>query len=124
MENDMKQSIYLDFFGLPGSGKTTIANVLVYELKKRGYTIQNNIGKINNEYNVVSRLLTKIINFITFTFKNFSYMKELFLFIRRIDFNNRVEILKQLINIGFVLTNVNNHKNEDFIIADQGVAQA
>lgn len=48
----MKRSISLDvslYFGLPGSGKTTILTALAYKYSKMGFTVYSNIPlKINN----------------------------------------------------------------------------
>lgn len=124
MGKDLKRGILVDFFGLPGSGKTTIARLLVNELNEKGYEIQENIYYINNECSSLKRMVIKTFNTITFTIKNFSYICDLFSMFNKGTSRNIREVIKQWVNVCFVLTNVNQTNQKDFVIADQGIVQA
>ncbi|WP_449536929.1 hypothetical protein [Ferdinandcohnia sp. Marseille-Q9671] len=124
MENDLKHGIIVDFFGLPGSGKTTIAHLLANKLNENGYEIQENIYYMNNEYSSLKRIVIKTVNTITFTIKNFAYLCDLFSMFSGVTIRNYHEVIKQWVNVCFVLTNVNQTNKKDFVIADQGIIQA
>lgn len=125
MKNNSSSEFILDFFGLPGSGKTTIAHMIACQLKENGYKTQENIYHINNEYSLVRRILVKVFYTITFTLKNFIYMIQLFLMLeKKSAFINWKGLIKQWVNVCFVLTAINKKNNSHFIIADQGIVQA
>lgn len=124
MEDNLKRGVIVDFFGLPGSGKSTMAHILANKLNENGYEIQEKIYCINNEYNSWKRMSIKILNTITFTIRNFSFMCELFSMFGKGAFRNYRELIKQWINVCFVLTSINQTTQKDFVIADQGIVQA
>ncbi|MEN6460260.1 MAG: hypothetical protein ABFC94_02675 [Syntrophomonas sp.] len=126
MENHIKQGIIIEFFGLPGSGKTTLANMFADKLEQSGYSIQKSIYRINNECNTIARLLIKTYTTLCFTLNNFPFIYNLFSFIyeEKNIFRNLKDIIKQWINICFVLNYINKGNETDIVIADQGVIQA
>jgi len=124
MESNLEREYILDFFGLPGSGKTTIAHMIARKLNEDGYKIQESTYFINNEYSLGKRILVKTLYTFNFTIKHFSFMCELFFMLEKGAFKSWKEAVKQWVNICFVLTVLNKKNNNQYIIADQGIVQA
>ncbi|MFW6017078.1 MAG: AAA family ATPase [bacterium] len=124
MNYNSKNTIIIDFFGLPGSGKTTIAHMLAKKLDNSGYDVQENIYIINNLFSSRKRMVLKFLCMIKYSIKNLFFLYEIFSIIGNDTFKNYREALKQWINICFILTNINKKNNSNFIIADQGIVQA
>lgn len=40
MENNLNKIIHIEFYGLPGCGKSTISHIIAQELRTRGYVVQ------------------------------------------------------------------------------------
>lgn len=124
MESNLNQTIIIDLFGFPGSGKTTIVKALINEMKIKGYEVQSNIYEINNKKNSFVRSIGKLSNAFSYTLKNFRFIYDLFKSLGEKPFKNINEGIKQWINICFVLTQLNVTDYYDFVVADQGIVQA
>lgn len=124
MENSLRRGIIIDFFGMPGSGKTTIAHMLAGRLEEIGCEIEEPIYLVNNEYSSSRRSLTKIWATLCFTTGHFSYLYRLFSLLGRGAFQNLRKAAKQWVNVCFVLASFNAGRPIDFLIADQGIIQA
>lgn len=124
MESNLNEVVILDLFGLPGSGKTTISKSMSLNKKQYGYKIQDNIYKINNNYGAFRRMFIKLLNTFSYTIKNLFFLIDLFSLVGKDSFTSNKELIKQWINICFVLSNINKSRGKDIIIADQGIVQA
>lgn len=124
MENHIKPGMAVDFFGLPGSGKTTIAHRLARVLEANGYEVQETIYRVNNESNSMRRIGVKMWAALCFSITHYSYMHDLFALLGKGSFLTVSEAIKQWVNVCFVITNINKGQPQDINIADQGIAQA
>lgn len=124
MEDNMRKTVIIDFFGPPGSGKSTVVRILAGKLRNQNYKIQDNISKINNDFTSIKRIAIKSINTVTFTSKNLFFLLRIFSMLDKYSYLNLREMIKQWINICFVLTQINRSEQSDIILADQGLIQA
>ncbi len=123
MEDSLNKGIIIDFFGLPGSGKTTIADRLVATLQKRGFKTIQPIHDVNLGYGSLRRIITKIMASTVYSLSHPQFMYELFANLERGCFRGTGEAVKLWINTGFVLYFMTRAKSCDFLVADQGIAQ-
>lgn len=124
MEHIVRQGVILDFYGLPGSGKTTSAHMLADALRGKGYKIIEPIYEINIRYSTKRRIFAKTIATFSFSLTNFRFVYNLFERLPRGCFNSVGEAVGQWVNICFVLHIMTKSQDYDFLIADQGVVQA
>lgn len=99
MENHI---IHVEFFGLPGSGKTTISHQLADRLRMNGFTIFEPTYSLAFKRLLFFRKLYQFIQLIRFIIKNPKAYK----FLTEIIENNkcnRIEKLNQLFNVAYKL---------------------
>lgn len=125
MENNIKvREGIIEFYGIPGSGKTTLMKEMAMMLESDGYSVQKKIYEINNEYSNLIRMCIKSLSTLLFTFNNFRFMCFFFSNVKIRGINKFIEIFKQWINISFVLTFMNRSNDCDYVLVDQGIIQA
>ena len=65
MENNIKENgLVLDFFGIPGCGKSTVSHLLAEELRKKGTIISEPSYDTDHNLSPVSRKSIKLVGFI------------------------------------------------------------
>lgn len=125
MVNNLKRAMSIDFFGMPGSGKTTIAHQVVAELKNRGYSVNDYPIYIGNSASSMVRMLTKLKATVVFSIFHFSFIFNFFRDLEKNQFNSITEACKQWVNICYIIMEYKKISAKyDFIIFDQGIAQA
>lgn len=114
----------LDFYGLPGSGKSTISHSLAMSLRKKGYSVLEPSWKLDMDTNKILRQVKKIMLSFLYYFKDKTIIKKTTEFIGNNDLN-LVQKMKLYINILYTMQYVTNNKNKyDYMILDEGVIQA
>lgn len=124
MGNNMKRGIFIDFFGMPGSGKTTIAHNLAINLRYGRYQVVEPTFLTDTVYSTPLRLLYKVLCSIKFTLFHPVYLYQLFSMLEKGAFLGVGEAVKQWINICFTLVSLNKGLDKDYVISDEGIIQA
>lgn len=114
----------IDFYGAPGSGKTTVSRMVSKKLADEGYKVDEHIFQVNNEYHPVNRIFIKGLTAVGYTLKNFAFIKEIFSLAQLHTFSSRKIAVKQWVNVCFVMSSLARRRNQDIIIAEQGLTQA
>lgn len=114
----------IDFFGAPGSGKTTVSRMVSKKLADEGYKVDEHIFQVNNEYNPLARILIKGMTAMGYTLKNFSFIKDIFSLAQVHTFSSWKTAVKQWVNVCFVMASLSRKRDQDIIIAEQGLTQA
>lgn len=110
----------IDFIGIPGSGKSTVSHLLAIELRKQGYSVaEPNYDLVSGNMRRTKKIL-KTIAIVLGEPREFKLILNLVL--SKCD--NIVRMIIHIINIAIKLHAVNNSKNCEYIIFDQGIHQA
>lgn len=122
MENNIINPIILDFFGMPGSGKSTVARELHQKLSQCGYNVKNLSYCIDNSC-VIKRLCIKFLYSLVYTLCHPFFVRKLTRIISINDMGGFKEAVKQLVNITYKMYFLNNLEGYDYIILDEGICQ-
>lgn len=116
MESNKPKSIIIEFNGLPGSGKTTVANILKRKLnEKYGFEVWNHYERKPWHRNVYSILLCPRYYKLILSIKSYSK-----LFLKKRAFGRRLKIA----NFVREYRNFLSDNNRSVLLIDQGIIQA
>lgn len=123
MEKNVK-TVVLDFYGLPGSGKTTLSHKIAEKLSYSSNTIAEPSYNYDHKLNPLCRKLKKLFDSFCFSITNF----KCFVAIVNIVRNNTtlgIGCFSDIINITTKVAMISRYQNKrDYIVFDEGIAQA
>lgn len=124
MESDLKP-VVLDFYGLPGSGKSTISHQFVLEEKKKGKRVVEPTYVLDHKKRPFSRKIYKFITLlILFIFKHHLY-SEIKSLVQKNGYTKKNGMFNQITNIGLKIHFYKKYLNKvDLLVFDEGFAQA
>ena len=99
IKKEVGNPIHIEFYGLPGCGKSTVSHCLAEKLRAEGYKVFEPTYEMDHELNPIARRITKLIftiRFAIFYHKNFVSIKTM---IRKNGYTKKCEIIGQLVNI-------------------------
>lgn len=123
MVSEANKPLVIDFFGPPGSGKTTISHLLGQKLSQQGYRVDESIYQVNSK---ISHAMRKVIKFGTaswYTIRERAFVRDFFGSLDKKTFRNWHEALTHWLNFCFALHFLTRKSNHDIVIAEQGLAQ-
>ena len=113
--------IVLDFFGLPGSGKSTISHELAILLKEEGFIVSEPSYDLDHTYSKYVRMIKKLIFATLWIILHFDVSRIL------VGYLLKKQCLKQsisnIVNIGYKRMYIELNKKTDILIFDEGLAQ-
>ena len=122
MGSDLKNSVILEFYGLPGCGKSSVSHIVADELTKRGRSVEEPTYKIDHNESHFVRKLKKTGCLIRYFFGSPKSCRILTKLVRKNGykgasaFSNSANIAQKLLIYG--------RTNRDFVIFDQGLTQS
>lgn len=113
----------IDFYGIPGCGKSTVSHLLADLYRKNGKSVSEPTYELDHDNNVYARKIKKMS--ITMIW-SLLHLKKLYSIYRILSNNNLPfgELLNEMMGIIVKAHYVENNKNHDYVIYDEGVTQA
>lgn len=122
MENNIN-SLHIEFYGLPGSGKSTISHELSLYLRKKGYKVEEPSYTIDNKDKKVMRYLKKMFYAVLLMIVDYRQYR----FLKRLLKENSykgIKNTKQLFNIAYKEYIYLHPKAQTIYVWDQGMLQS
>lgn len=120
---DIKENtIFLEFYGLPGCGKSTVSHLVAEELRKQGKKVIEPTYDTDHRYSPSVRKGIKLLKFIRYVMLNPRKYKELSELITANEYGG-TDVLSQAANIAPKLWEYD-HAKADYIIFDEGLTQS
>lgn len=112
----------IDFYGIPGCGKSTASHLLADLYRKKGKSVSEPTYKLDHDNNVYTRKLKKLL--ITMIW-SLLHPRKLYSIYRILANNNLSfsELLSEMMSIIVKAHYVENKKNHDYVIYDEGLTQ-
>ncbi len=124
MENDIKYPLHLEFYGLPGCGKSTISHLLSNNLKILGYKIVEPSYEIDHVRGgkLVRRIykIKMLVSLILFHHACFSSIVDI---VKSNGYKGK-DFVSQVVNVAQKISIYNSKISDDIVIWDQGLVQA
>ena len=123
MENHIRKPLFVEFYGLPGCGKSTISHRVASKLRDEGYRVDEPSYDIDRNCSPFVRKLNKLsIYFNWFLFHNNTFNK-----VNAIAKNNGYSGIAKIEQVSNVLQKISVYRKSEqnrMVIWDQGLAQA
>lgn len=117
----MQTIVVIEFTGLPGSGKTTIANKLIDQFGDEVHVKRGTFDHLGSVQRVSYKLIYAFITFFIFPKDSFHVLKKLFA-----NHKNKIDVVRDGLNILYLMARYHKAKKEigSIYIFDQGLIQA
>lgn len=115
-------TVYIEFFGLPGCGKSTISHKVASVLRRQGNKVIEPTYYIDHNYPRVIRKIIKLSQLLFLLIKLPKKSLQLKQLVKENGYTGS-DILKQMSNIAYKI-NVYNLARADYILFDEGVLQS
>ena len=121
----MKQPIYIEFYGMPGCGKTTVSHILADNLRAQGYTVSEPNYELVHGYSASGRKLKKMLQTLRYLAAHIHQTRILIALIRRNGYCSLRARTAQIINLTQKLCVYNSGiQGSKAVVWDQGLIQA
>jgi deoxyadenosine/deoxycytidine kinase len=120
-----KNPRFIEFMGLPGSGKTTLSHRAAEILREKGTTVLEPTYLINNEMRTIQRYLIKSWYSIKLAWLRPAWALDWLLFIVQSRQKTLQNFVLMIVNCFFILEIYRHHsRSNDICFLDQGICQA
>lgn len=113
----------IDLYGLPGSGKSTISHLAADILREEGYTVKEPSWKLDMASSGMSRRIQKVFLSLQYAIMNPAQNLALTKILKTVK-NSETSFFKMWINFAYTLCSIKRVKDADYVILDEGIAQA
>lgn len=125
MESDLiHKRLHLEFYGLPGCGKTTVSELVAQWLEADGYEVLRASAKIVTDVNPVIRKVIKLKKSLFYYILNPKIFKKVKELVVQNGYIGMKEQSKQLVNVAQKLWYYNQRSAKAIYIWDEGLTQA
>ena len=123
MGSDIKDNtVFLEFYGLPGSGKSTLSHLLAEELRKQGKKVIEPTYESDHLYSSSKRRLVKILQLMRYAAIHPKNYKKLIQLVKANGYCGS-EVISQAANIAPKLWEYEK-ADTDYVIFDEGITQS
>lgn len=123
MEHSLKRPLFVEFYGLPGCGKSTISHLVASKLRDMGYRVDEPSYDIDRNYSPFFRKIKKLsVYFYWLVFHNIVFQR-----VNAIVGNNGYTDIAKIEQISNVLQKISVYRKSEqnrVVIWDQGLVQA
>ncbi len=122
METDLRKTQIVEFYGIPGSGKSAVSHLAAEELRKLGYSVEEPTYTADHGYSGAGRKLHKAFLAAKYAVRHPGCFSR----IRSLAVENGYsgsELMSQLINILYKICFYDIRKS-DYIVFDEGLIQS
>lgn len=122
MEDSLKKSLFVEFYGLPGSGKSTLSHIVAERLRREGHAVDEPSYMTDHQHPLPKRVKKMAVGGYWFAFHHAQYCC-----IRNIVHQNGytgMEAFVQIVNVIQKMRIYNSRKAYEIVIMDQGLIQA
>lgn len=123
MEDNIKKVTVLDFFGLPGCGKSTVSHLLAEKLREKGYKVFEPSYGLDHNLSCNKRKLVKLGQYISYSLIHPVKSCKVSKLVKNSGYGEFSQVLSQRINITTKLVALKK-TGLDYIIFDEGFGQA
>lgn len=123
MEANLKAPIVLEFYGLPGCGKSTISHKLADDLRSKGLSVWEPSYEIDRKYGKTMRKVVKFAKLASFAICNHRAYKGVCGLVEANGCQG-LSALQQLSNIAYKIGSYETVGRYDVMIWDEGLVQA
>lgn len=118
------KTVILDFYGLPGSGKTTLSHEIAEKLSCSHSTIAEPSYDYDHKLNPLCRKLKKFFDSFFFGVTHFKHFAAIVSIVKN-NTASGAELFSDIINITTKIAMISRYqKKRDYIVFDEGIAQA
>ena len=116
-------NIHLEFYGLPGCGKTTISALVAKHIEISGHIVKCASAETGSEVNPLIRRVIKLRRTISYYFRHRKNCKAIKEIVRQNGYVGKRESVKQYVNVVQKLYYYSDDKNDCVFIWDEGLTQ-
>lgn len=117
--------IILDYYGIPGSGKTTKSHEKANDCRKKGMTIVEPSYDLDHRHNVMARKLYKLLMTAHIFFSHHNTFSKIQKIVKENGYKSFYDQLRHIANIASKLFVIDKYRQTtDCLIFDEGLAQA
>ena len=125
MENNLKKTVVLDYYGIPGSGKSTTSHALAEKYREEGKSVIEPSYDYDHHGSCITRKLKKISATIQFGMKSPGRFLSVYRLVKLNGYTRTSGLLNQIVNIVTKVSAVEKYNGKvDYIIFDEGLTQA
>lgn len=123
MENPIKKPLFVEFYGLPGCGKSTISHRVASKLRDEGYRVDEPSYDIDRNCSPFVRKLNKLFIYFSWFVFHINTFKNVNAIVGRNGYSGIAKI-EQISNVLQKISVYRDIRQDRIVIWDQGVAQA
>lgn len=123
MAHNLKKTTVLDFYGIPGCGKSTISHLLAEKLREDGYGVFEPSYELDHNLSSTKRKIVKLRQYIRYSLAHPVISNKISKLVADNGYSKFSEILSQRINIATKFVALK-RTGFDYIIFDEGLCQA
>ena len=118
MANHISPQVCIDFYGLPGSGKSTISHIVAEKLRNKGWDIKEVSYEMDHSNSSSYRIIKK------FSYTIFFLISRPIVFFKLVKTiaDNGGDIFRNIVNLSYKVVNLGS--NKQIVLFDEGFCQA
>lgn len=114
--------VILDFYGMPGSGKSTISHMLAEQIREKGYSVIEPSWTLDNKESSIKRILKKLLLAVAYEICHPLVIKKT-MGCAGSNGTSAKQQFKLWVNLAYTMNYESRKKGADFMIMDEGIAQ-
>lgn len=118
---DKRVPISIEFYGLPGCGKSTVSHMLAECLREKGYAVNEPTYVLDHQYSKVGRRIKKVWLSCLYLMADYSSFRAI---VHSISTSKGKVSLQEIINLIPKCRNYCNSESYDVLVWDEGILQS